>query len=247
MDKKLSFIDCGIIEKEVSAKERSITQYASVNKVDRDNDIVEAKGIDLKNYRKNPIVLFNHDRNLPIGSSMWQKADDKGLLTKTTFSKTPFADDIYTLHLEKVLNAWSIGFMPKLWKFDEKNGITTFTDIELFEYSSVTLPANPGALDEAKSIVKSVEGLHVVAGITNELKVKAEFLQYQKQIDDLLSKMSELEGAMQEDTLLSSIEKLENEIDRLNKEMVRLSFKILNKDIKTETLGIDVKKLVSEM
>ena len=68
-DKALNFLDCGHVEKEISANERSITQYVSTHSVDRDNDIVLAKGIDLKNYRKNPVVLFNHQRALPIAAS----------------------------------------------------------------------------------------------------------------------------------------------------------------------------------
>ena len=244
---KLTFLDCSHIEKEVSAKERSITQYVSTNSIDRDNDIVEAKGINLKNFRKNPVVLFNHNRDLPVASSMWQKADDVGLLTKTTFSKTPFADDIYTLHLEKILNAWSIGFMPKKWDFDEDSLVTTFTDIELFEYSSVTLPANPEALDGAKSIIKSVEGLSVIDEVSAKIKLHQEFMQFRNEIDELKAKNDELMNMIKDDSLLSSIEKLENEIDSLNNKMMKLSLKILDKNILTETLDIDIKKVIADI
>ena len=248
-DKALNFLDCGHVEKEISANERSITQYVSTHSVDRDNDIVLAKGIDLKNYRKNPVVLFNHQRDLPIAASLWQKPDDVGLLTKTSFSKTPFADDIYTLHLEKILNAWSIGFMPVTWEFDEKKGITTFTKIELFEYSSVSLPANPEALDEAKSIIKSTEGLYLIKQANAKNLLQIELAQFRTEIDELKRANEELAlliDTPRDDALLSSIEKLENDIDRINEEMVALSFKIL-KNTKAETLGINVKELVASL
>ena len=63
-----------ILEKEVNSKERSVTHYISKKSLDRGNDIVLPDSIDDKNYAKNPIVLFNHWGDNPIGRSLWRKA-----------------------------------------------------------------------------------------------------------------------------------------------------------------------------
>ena len=63
--------------------ERSIVCYASTGSTDRHGEMIlpsawTEKG--LKNYRKNPVILLNHSYNsLPVGKSLWQKPDEKGL------------------------------------------------------------------------------------------------------------------------------------------------------------------------
>src|SRR5690349_16801040 len=46
--------------------ERTVKVIATDGRLDRAGEIVEPAGAVLDNYRKNPIVLFNHDRNRPI-------------------------------------------------------------------------------------------------------------------------------------------------------------------------------------
>ncbi len=43
---------------------------ASNEEIDRDGEIIEAKGWDLKNFKKNPVIIYAHDyRTLPIGKA----------------------------------------------------------------------------------------------------------------------------------------------------------------------------------
>src|SRR3989304_5446049 len=155
MDK--SFLTIEHQEKKIDVQERSITHYISKKSVDRIGDIVLPDSIDDKNYKKNPIVLFNHHGDLPIGKSLWRKPDLDGVLAKTQFGTTPTADDVYQLNKEGILNGWSIGFIPRKWEFNEKDKVTTFTDIELLEYSSVSVPMNQDAVSEGLKMVKSAE------------------------------------------------------------------------------------------
>ena len=66
-----------IQKNESKDSERSIICYASTNNTDRDGEMILSsawtdKG--LKNYRKNPVILLNHNyRSLPCGKSLWQK------------------------------------------------------------------------------------------------------------------------------------------------------------------------------
>lgn len=151
--------------KEFSDNENTIVHYITTANPDREGDIVLPEGMNDANYSKNPVVLFNHNTYYVIGKSLWRNKTDKGILSKTKFAKTDFANDIKNLHKEGVLNAWSIGFMVNKdlgsLKRTEQGGYL-FDEWELLEYSSVSIPANPEALDVAKTIIKSIEAKDMI-------------------------------------------------------------------------------------
>lgn len=234
--------DFEILEKSVDENERSIKQYISTTTLDRGKDIMLPKGLDEVNYRKNPVVLFNHDRDLVVGKNLWLKKEDNGVLAKTQFANTPFADDIYILNKEGCLNAWSIGFMPKLWEFDQKEGITTYTEWELYEYSSVSVPMNQDAVNTAKAMVKSdiAKGLFEKQEMTTEIKNL--LLSFPKEIERLDNLYKELFTKIEDKDWLESMEKAEDEIMELKKEIELLKTK-LNKSVGT----LDNKKVFDEV
>ena len=143
---------------EVDKKERSVISYISTAAKDRDNEQLLPGGVTLENYRKNPVVLYGHDyHSLPIGKNIWIKQDEKGLIAKTVFAKSEFADHIYRAYTEDIegtgplLKAWSVGFIPTKWtEPSEKDGEDTprriYTEWELLEYSAVPVPSCPEAL-----------------------------------------------------------------------------------------------------
>jgi len=241
-------LDSQILEKQLNKEERSITAYVSAKSIDRQNDIVLPEGIDVKNYRKNPVVLFNHDWFSPaIGRSLWQKADDKGFLAKTQFASTPFADDIYTLFVEEILKAWSIGFYPKEWSFDEESEITTFTNIELLEYSAVNIPANPDALNDAKRLVKSEQAMKAINKNNIELMIKSQLKEFEDTIKNMQETILELQNA-REFSVINDIEKLENKVSKIQKQIEDILITNIKKNFTTgETLGIDVKSLARDV
>ena len=81
-------------KKEMNDDEMSIICYASTETVDRHGEMILSsawtdKG--LEDYRKNPVILLNHDYySLPVGKSLWQKVDDKGLMFKIQFADTGY-------------------------------------------------------------------------------------------------------------------------------------------------------------
>jgi len=212
-------------EKEFDRSKRSITHWISKKSVDRGGDIVLPEGIKTNNYKKNPIVLFNHHPFYPIAHNGWLKTKDDGKLAFTEFSTTPFADDIFQLNVEKVLNGWSIGFIPNKWDFDEKSKTTTFTDIELLEYSSVSLPMNQDAVTEGLKMVKS----DVVKNILSEARENFEIKSIVNSLKDEIKSLKENYGALKEhsdSSILKDVEKLEvemlefkNQINRILKSM----------------------------
>src|SRR3982751_617171 len=84
-----------------------ISGYASTNNKDRVGDVILpeawAKG-GLENYKKNPILLFNHNYGKPVGSTTEIRVDDKGLFIEGTISKS--AGDTYGLIEDQVLRTF---------------------------------------------------------------------------------------------------------------------------------------------
>lgn len=226
MDTKSKSITIEVVEKKFDLSERSITSYISKTTVDRGRDIVNPKGLNEKNYRKNPIVLFNHDYDKPIGKNLWNKKESDGVLAKTQFATTLFADDIMLLNKEGVLNAWSIGFIPEKWTIDEKQEVMTFDEWELLEYSSVSVPMNPDAINNAYGMVKSDLAQNYFKQVLEENEIKKDLASMKDEIEKLKSVNEELKKLLEKDDL-SDLEKaeknileLQNEIEKIKKKMV---------------------------
>ena len=60
-----------------------ISGLASTNALDRTGDVINhdawTKSQGLDNFKQNPIILFNHDYNKPIGRATSMEVSDKGL------------------------------------------------------------------------------------------------------------------------------------------------------------------------
>jgi len=130
----------------------------SDDSLDRHGDRVNPKGWNLKNFKKNPVILLNHNYwDLPIAKALNVKVDDNKLLFDIQFSKTyDVAVKVFNLIKEKIVNATSVGFIVLKW--GEAGGQYTIEEQELLELSFVTVPANPNALtQEQLNMVKSLE------------------------------------------------------------------------------------------
>jgi hypothetical protein len=160
-----------------------------------------------------------------VGKSLWRKSDGDGVLAKTQFANTPFADDVYQLNKEGVLNAWSIGFIPRKWEFDEKGKITTFTDIELLEYSSVSVPMNQDAVTEGIKMCKTFEVKELLNKQIEESKMTQEILSFKKELKDLKDLVNERSELLSKD-YLEDLEKAERRILELEKEIKLIKDKL---------------------
>ena len=124
-----------------------IRGYASTNDTDRAGDIVDkdawTKG-GLQNYENNPILLFNHDYNTPIGKATSLKVTDRGLEIEGIISKS--AGKIAEMVKEGILGAFSVGFRVKDADYMEETDGYRIKDAELFEVSVVSVPANQAAV-----------------------------------------------------------------------------------------------------
>jgi len=135
--------------KGIDKEEKTITAYVSTNAKDRMDEVLLPDGIDLKHYKKNPVVLFSHDYySPPIAKALWIKKDGDGVLSKMQFANTQFAQEIFELYAGGFMRAFSVGFIPKEWDDGdgEKKPRRSYKKWELLEYSAVAVPANPEAL-----------------------------------------------------------------------------------------------------
>ncbi|MBS1016879.1 HK97 family phage prohead protease [Acetobacter persici] len=116
---------------------------------DTDRDIILPDGIDFTYFNRNPVVLWQHDKDqLPVGKCISvQKIDNGWKATVEFISKdiSPFADTVYQMVKSGFLNAVSIGFLPTDLDPNEYGGLT-INKCNLFEFSIVTIPANPECL-----------------------------------------------------------------------------------------------------
>lgn len=123
-----------------------ITGMASTNGTDRVGDIIETEawtkgGLD--NYLNNPVILFNHDYNQPIGRAVQLGTNDNGLQLKAKIAKS--AGHVGELIKEGVLGAFSVGFRVKDADYIVETDGYKIKDAELLEVSVVTVPANQAA------------------------------------------------------------------------------------------------------
>ena len=147
----------------IDGDDRCLRFTISTGIVDRERDSIALAGWDLRNFLRNPVVLWGHDgASLPIGRAFDVGIEGDALKASVRFipTDTPergqFADAVYRLARQGFLGATSVGFRPTKWSFteDPERGADDwfpgidFQQQELVEFSVVTVPANPDALLE---------------------------------------------------------------------------------------------------
>ena len=130
---------------------------ASTNAVDRAGDIIEhdawTKG-GLENFKNNPVILFNHNYDRPIGRAKELSVGENGLDITARISKS--ANEIKDLIKDGVLGAFSVGFKVKDAEYMTETDGYKIKDAELFEVSVVSVPCNQNAVF---SIAKSFDNM----------------------------------------------------------------------------------------
>lgn len=234
-----AYFDIIDVKRDIYKEERAIRHYISTNHVDRGKDIINPKGMDDTDFKKSPTVFFNHDYDKPIGKSIYRERREDGVIAKTVFSKTTeLAEDVYNLHLENILNTWSIGFRPGKKEddivYDQNTGIRTINNWELIEYSSAPLAMNPNCLDQAKNICKSLEMKKVIANGNELLKINIILDTYKNEIALLKKIIGEFraEDRQLEKTIIDLKEEMKKIYCILQKEAEKVGIKLSQDKIK---------------
>jgi HK97 family phage prohead protease len=149
----------GIVHKTHAGEINGSEYVLSDETPDRMGDIIESAGWDLRSFKSNPIALFGHKSDFPIGR--WRNVGvnkDKqlrGHLELAPKGTSPRIDEIRALVDAGILRAVSVGFKPidsAPLNHKEPFGGQRFSKQELVECSLVAVPANPNALSVAKSL-----------------------------------------------------------------------------------------------
>ena len=126
---------------------------ASEESADRAGDIISAAGWQLENFRKNPVFLYMHDREiLPLGTWNHVRVEKKQLLASPTWDEEDeFATKVKGKYERGVMRAVSVGF--RVHEFETLPRSETapdpgvlFTKQELLEISAVIMPAHPNSV-----------------------------------------------------------------------------------------------------
>ena len=124
-----------------------IRGMASTVDFDRAGDSISAEAWQkggLKNFEKNPIILFNHDYDKPIGRATGLKSGPNGLELECRISKAA-PNNVAQLVKDGVLGAFSVGFRVKDADYIKETDGLMIKDAELFEVSVVSVPCNQEA------------------------------------------------------------------------------------------------------
>ncbi len=90
-----------------------------------------------------PAMLWQHDGAKPIGIWTEMVEDSKGLRIKGQLALgTVLGKEAHALLKLGALNGLSIGFVSKQWTYDRDTDVRTLTELDLWEVSLVTFPAN---------------------------------------------------------------------------------------------------------
>ena len=124
-----------------------IKGMASTSHSDRAGDVIAAeawaKG-GLESFKNNPVILFNHDYDKPIGRATGINVTKDGLELEAKISKSAPAS-VCELVKDGVLGAFSVGFKVKDADYLEETDGLMIKDAELFEVSVVSVPCNQAA------------------------------------------------------------------------------------------------------
>lgn len=130
----------------------TVEGYASVFGVRDSYDDVIAAGAFLASIKAHkaagtmPAMLWQHSADEPIGIWTEMVEDAKGLRIKGKLClDTEKGKEAYALLKMGALNGLSIGFVSKQWAYDRETDVRTLTEIDLWEVSLVTFPANEKA------------------------------------------------------------------------------------------------------
>lgn len=167
-----------------------VTGYASVFGVlDSYGDVV-AQGAFARTLRERAgkiACLWQHDMTRPVGRWTTLREDRQGLYVEGQV----IDPSTYRLLKGQALDGLSIGFRAVAWTTNDRTGVRTLTDVDLFEISFVTFPA----ADRARVLEVRTDLQLILASLRHrELSMKAavtgqRWLAHWQQAAALLSQM----------------------------------------------------------
>jgi HK97 family phage prohead protease len=150
--------------------------YGSVfDVVDGWDDVVVKGAFEKSIAKRKPALLWQHNSDKPIGIYTSVEEDNKGLKLegKLLVDEIGQAKEAYALLRAGALNGLSIGYLPLAWEYEtrKERQVRILKEIDLWEISLVTFPANPKAVVGNVKSIRDAENYLRDAGLgRNEAK-----------------------------------------------------------------------------
>ena len=138
----------------------------STSALARDGHILEPTGCDLTNYRANPVVLWQHNPDQPVGRATELVVEGDRIRARITFAPAGIsakADEVRGLVKTGIVSGISVGFdVLDGTPLDPKKprGGQRFTRWELLECSFCSVPVDPGAAVTARAETLETETMN---------------------------------------------------------------------------------------
>ncbi len=209
-----------------------IEMIMSDGSLDRSRERMDQAGWKLRNFKRNPVMLFGHMQSIPAIGVMEKVAvrDNKltGFPRFDTAENDPFAAMIGVKLQTGILRAGSVGFkVIKIEMVESEKDPTRFIirEMELFEFSIVNVPALPTALTRRGPDEKS-------EGISSE-----EFDELKDMFEHDYDELKQMIEGNQEkaDEAKTSTEMLEADIKELKEELEKKTQEL--DELKTDVLS----------
>ena len=198
---------------------------ASDETVDRVGESIKVDGRDLKNYLKNPIILFGHKYS-DMDDVVWKATkiyvENNALIVEWVFAWTKSWQQLRQLYEEWILKTVSVWFIVKERDANDKKIITK---AELLELSFVPVPCNPNALSLSKDVLDAC----IENGMIKEINENDDTsCMEQDTVDEINSIVNDDENENQEEQNENNQESVENDEEKTIKELQEVN---IEKDI----------------
>jgi HK97 family phage prohead protease len=143
--------------------------WASTDGTDRYDERIIASGWKLDNYKRNPILLKDHDTRSPIGTLPHVEIREHGLYVRGQLGRGwPAADAARAQVAQGVVRCLSVGFREVAKGRVAPDGCYEITGAELIEVSLVSAPANVDCVIEIADdgSLRSIDLLPDLSGIS---------------------------------------------------------------------------------
>ncbi|MDX1903794.1 MAG: HK97 family phage prohead protease [Thermonemataceae bacterium] len=161
--------------------------------LNRQGTRVLTKGVSLENFKKNPVMFYNHDRERVIGrwENIRKTAEGTVLATPVFDVGDDFAKEIKRKYEEGFLKAASIGILVTAVSNDPDlmlNGQSwaTITKSELLEASIVDIPANANAVKLHFESQQELALSFLGAKTEQQLSIKSELENFTQELKKIL-------------------------------------------------------------
>ena len=170
---------------ESDVEKREIVSTITTMSPDRGKRVVLPQGIDLTDYRRNPVVQWSHMYFMPpVGRNVWIKTSGETLLAKTRFAERPrrhegewLPDTLLDLYAQDMLKGFSIGVLVRDSSPPTKDELKVhknWKDVwqiirksSMIEYSCCSIPMNQDALKQLYAAGNISPGMAQVLGISS--------------------------------------------------------------------------------